>query len=124
RLELSPNKRATCKVTHCQKEGIKIEKGELRFGTLVTINENTSWTYKHWGCITPQVLQNVSSYLDGDFELLQGFDVLPEDFQEKVTEAISLGHVDDGDWRGDVEMNRPGAGQGMFLNKAAKKRLG
>jgi len=48
RVEISPNARAGCKNTECKNEGIKIQKGELRFGTLVTIQERTSWAYKHW----------------------------------------------------------------------------
>jgi hypothetical protein len=46
--ELSPNARAGCKNTECKKEGVKIMKDELRFATLVTIKEHTSWMYKHW----------------------------------------------------------------------------
>jgi len=46
--EVSPNKRAGCQNVECKKEGIKIQKGELRFGTFVQIMENQSWRYKHW----------------------------------------------------------------------------
>ena len=48
RVEISTTARAVCKSTECKKEGIKIQKGELRFGTLVTIRDHTSWSYKHW----------------------------------------------------------------------------
>jgi hypothetical protein len=47
-LEVSENARAVCKNKECKDAGVKIQKGELRFGTLVTINEHTSWSYKHW----------------------------------------------------------------------------
>ena len=35
--EISPNKRAGCQSTECKQAGIKIQTGELRFGTFVTI---------------------------------------------------------------------------------------
>jgi Poly(ADP-ribose) polymerase and DNA-Ligase Zn-finger region len=48
RVEVCPNNRATCKNAECKDAGIKIMKGELRFGTLVEIKEHQSWSYKHW----------------------------------------------------------------------------
>jgi hypothetical protein len=48
RIELSPNKRAGCKIGNCKQEKIKIEKDELRLGTLVTIQEHQSMAYRHW----------------------------------------------------------------------------
>ncbi len=46
--EISPNNRAKCKDSVCQKEAIKILKGEIRFGTWVEIEERGSWAWKHW----------------------------------------------------------------------------
>ena len=46
--ELASTGRAVCKATHCKKEGTKIEKGALRQGTLVTINEHSSMAWRHW----------------------------------------------------------------------------
>lgn len=70
--EVSPNNRAGCQATHCKAEGVKIKKGEIRQGVLVTIKEHTSMKYRHWyaglashkgslltfhrGCVTPQVI--------------------------------------------------------------------
>jgi hypothetical protein len=48
RVELSPNKRAGCQATDCKKAAVKIQIGELRFGTVVTIQDHTSMQYKHW----------------------------------------------------------------------------
>lgn len=45
--ELSVSNRAACQATAC-KNGAKIGKGELRQGVLVTMNENTSWKWRHW----------------------------------------------------------------------------
>lgn len=49
--EISSNNRAGCQATHCKNaEGgpIKIQKGEIRQGVSVTINEHTSMKYRHW----------------------------------------------------------------------------
>lgn len=52
------------------------------------------------GCVTPQVIQNVTEYIDGDMEMIDGFEDIPEADQDKVRRAIDQGHVDDEDWRG------------------------
>ena len=46
--EVCPNNRATCKNKACKDDKVRIVRGELRFGTLVTIEDHTSWAYKHW----------------------------------------------------------------------------
>jgi len=40
--------RAMCQNTECKHNNVKIEKGELRMGTLVTIKDQTTWKWKHW----------------------------------------------------------------------------
>jgi hypothetical protein len=47
-VEHAKSGRAACQNSACKKEGPKIAKGELRMGTLVTINEKQSWQWKHW----------------------------------------------------------------------------
>jgi len=120
RIEISPNNRAGCKNTECQKNNDKILKGTLRFATLVEIQERQSWAYKHWGCVTPQQISNVNRDIDGKLDYLDGYDELPSDLQEKVRTALERGHVDDEDWKGDIEMNRPG--KKGFRSPAAKKK--
>jgi hypothetical protein len=46
-LEISPNNRAFCKATDCVGK-VKIQKGEFRQATMVTIKEHQSWAYRHW----------------------------------------------------------------------------
>ncbi|KAF2274147.1 zf-PARP-domain-containing protein [Westerdykella ornata] len=121
RIELSPNARAMCKNKECKDAGVKIQKGELRFGTLVTIEEHTSWTYKHWGCVTPEQIKNVQSFIDGDMDLLEGYEELPQEEKDKVDFAIKNGHVPDEDWKGDIEKNRPGM-KGFRVNAPRKKK--
>lgn len=40
-------------------KGSAIAKASLRFGTVVDINGNTSFQWRHWGCLTKQVIHNV-----------------------------------------------------------------
>ena len=48
RIEVSPNNREKKKNAECKKDKVKLLKGELRFGTFVTIMEHQSWQWKHW----------------------------------------------------------------------------
>jgi hypothetical protein len=52
KVEVSPNRRAGCVDTKCKKEGRKIDKDEVRFGTWVEVQgasfQSQSWKYKHW----------------------------------------------------------------------------
>jgi hypothetical protein len=115
--EVSPNNRAGCKGTDCKKEGIKILKGELRFGSLVTIMDHQSWSWKHWyvalgyqshareakcrrGCVTPKQIENLLKEIEGNYDYLDGYDEIPTDFQDKVRTALEQGHVSDSDWKG------------------------
>ncbi|KAI9885933.1 MAG: serine/threonine protein kinase psk1 [Watsoniomyces obsoletus] len=120
RIEISPNNRAGCKNKECKDANIKIMKGELRFGTLVEINQHQSWTYKHWGCITPRVIANLKEVIEDNVDLFDGYDELPEPEQEKMRRALEQGHVDDDDWKGDLELNRPG--MNGFRKRTPKKK--
>lgn len=57
-LDYSPSNRAGCKGRKPCK-GTKIRKGELRLGTLVTIQGTTSFQWRHWGCVTEQIIRNI-----------------------------------------------------------------
>ncbi|TKA70598.1 hypothetical protein B0A55_06706 [Friedmanniomyces simplex] len=123
RLEISANGRATCSTTHCKNAGTKILKGEIRQGVLVPFNEHTSWKWRHWGCVTPEVICNWKVSSGGDMDLVDGYDTLPPDVQGKVQRAFEQGHVDDDDWNGDQEMNRyTGKRQGMFVKTKTPKK--
>ncbi|KAL9585839.1 MAG: hypothetical protein Q9212_001276 [Teloschistes hypoglaucus] len=120
RVELASSKRAGCKNQECNKEKIKIDKGELRFGVWVTYKETASWSWRHWGCVTPAQIAGLQDTLEGEIEMLDGYEELPNDLQEKVKQAFDNGHVDDEDWKGDLEQNRPG--KRGFRTPAAKKK--
>lgn len=52
--------------------------------------------------------------------MVDGYDELPSELQEKVKYSLQNGHVPDEDWKGDVECNRPGA-KGFRVKKSAAK---
>lgn len=99
-LEESPNNRAGCQNAECKKAAIKITKGELRYAIQVTINEHQSWQYRHWGCVTPKQISNLIETTEGDTELVDGFDELSDENQEKIKFALENGHIPDEDWKG------------------------
>ncbi|KAL9641305.1 MAG: hypothetical protein Q9204_000099 [Flavoplaca sp. TL-2023a] len=107
-------------MTDCKKEKIKIGKKELRFGVWVDYGEHQGWAWRHWGCVTPRQLEGLHDVLEGDVDMLDGYEEVPDDCQEKVKRALKNGHVDDEDWRGDVEQNRPG--MKGFRSPAARKK--
>ncbi|KAI8937228.1 hypothetical protein NX059_006437 [Plenodomus lindquistii] len=120
RVEASPNSRAGCQTKPCKDAGVKITKGELRYATQVTIKEHQSWQYRHWGCVTPKQIENLIETCEGDTEMVDGFDELPDEYQEKIKYALENGHVHDDDWKGDVELNRPG--QKGIKKRTSKKK--
>ena len=107
---------------------MKIQKGELRYGTLVTISEHDSWQWRHWyahrlslarrphvtdflltfyrGCITPKQIANLLTSIDGedglpdDLDIIDGYEDVGEENQAKIRTALQQGHVPDQDWKG------------------------
>ncbi|CEJ56142.1 hypothetical protein PMG11_02363 [Penicillium brasilianum] len=116
RIEASPNNRAGCSNKECKDQKIKITKGEIRVGTWVETENFQSWSWRHWGCTTPAILSNIAKGVfekdkvtgDENFQLIDGWEDLPEVYQETVRNALIEGHVADDDWKGDPECNRPG----------------
>ncbi len=52
--------------------------------------------WRHWGCVTPKILDNVKKNLSDPNEL-DGFDELKEEDKAKVIQAWQDGHVADED---------------------------
>ncbi|CAG8201624.1 unnamed protein product [Penicillium nalgiovense] len=127
RFEIAAQGRAGCKATDCLKDKVKITKGEFRVGTWVDGPGFQSWSWRHWGCFTPKQIVNVKKDLtedteDPDFSRLDGFDEMSEELQDKIRKAIEVGHVEDEEWRGDVQCNRPGSvGMRVKASKAKAK---
>ncbi|KAL4957244.1 hypothetical protein BDW69DRAFT_156725 [Aspergillus filifer] len=124
RVEHASSGRALCQNKECKDQKIKITKGELRHGSWVDSGQYQSWSWRHWGCVTPKVISNINDLIgegdDRDLDMLDGYDELPSDLQDKIKRALEQGHVDDADWKGDVEVNRPG--QTGFRIRASKKK--
>jgi hypothetical protein len=61
------------------------------------------------GCTTPKVIENIISAWEElrsnetDYDVLDGWEDLPEDSQSKIRSALAQGHVDDKDWKGVSE---------------------
>ncbi|KAI9810894.1 MAG: hypothetical protein M1827_005753 [Pycnora praestabilis] len=151
RIELASSGRSGCRNKECQDKGFKIEKGALRFGTQVEIAEHQSWHWRHWyvhtdarvpasllgsaeakhiakeplihfrGCVTPQQLGNLQEVTNGDLDYVDGYDQVDAMMQDKIKRALEQGHVDDVEWNGDVEKNRPGQ-HGMRKPTPKKKK--
>ncbi|KAL2863679.1 uncharacterized protein BJX67DRAFT_241480 [Aspergillus lucknowensis] len=112
RVELARTGRAGCTNKECKDNKVKIPQGELRFGSWVDTERIQAFFWRHWGCVTPKIVSNIKELVgegdDRDLDLLDGYDELPSEMQEKVVRALDQGHVDDEDWKGDPEMNEPG----------------
>jgi hypothetical protein len=92
-------------------------KGEFRYCIQVTINEHVSWQYRHWyvqlsidllasltnhhrGCVTPKQIENLIESSGGDTDMVDGYDEVPTEYQEKIDFALKNGHIPDEDWKG------------------------
>lgn len=48
--------------------------------------------------MTPKQISNLKDSIEGDPSQIDGYEELPEDFQEKLVRAVEQGHIDDEDW--------------------------
>lgn len=76
------------------------------------------------GCVTPVQIANLIEESGGDTDMVDGYDDLPSEYQEKIKFALANGHVEDEDWKGDVECNRPGQKGFRVKVKTPKKKKG
>ncbi|KAE8454507.1 hypothetical protein EG329_000130 [Mollisiaceae sp. DMI_Dod_QoI] len=134
RVEMSISNRAICQATECKKAKVKIAKDELRLGTWVEIEERGSWRWRHWGCVTGKMLQNIRAKLEDPsapgtykWDYLDGYEGDEKgslerypDMQEKVRRCINQGFIDPEDFNGDPEMNKLGE-NGLYTKESKKK---
>ncbi|KAK7203736.1 hypothetical protein BZA70DRAFT_58475 [Myxozyma melibiosi] len=109
RIELASSARAACRSAWCKTTGEKIQKGELRLGVFVTVGEHQAYQWRHWNCVTPQVMENIKKSLDNLPDDLDGYSELDADKQQEVAKALEDGHISDDVYKGDVSLNRLGA---------------
>ena len=92
----------------CKDAGIKIGKGEIKFGTWVTSTSNEFWSWSHWGCVTPKRVQNLLDTIteDGEknFDLLDGYEDMGDADRARIRQALADGHVAEED---AIGMNKP-----------------
>lgn len=50
--------------------------------------------------MTPKQIENLIETCEGDTDLIDGYDELPPEYQEKIKYALENGHVADEDWKG------------------------
>ncbi|OCH84706.1 hypothetical protein OBBRIDRAFT_891624 [Obba rivulosa] len=92
-LEYSRSSRAKCHGPPPCK-GSTIELGALRYGQVKNGPYGETVEWRHWGCVTPQILASLASI---GVDRIQGFsDLRPED-QGKVRLAVGLRRIDPAD---------------------------
>ncbi|KAH9968234.1 hypothetical protein BC827DRAFT_1171214 [Russula dissimulans] len=95
RLEYAKNNRAKCKGPKpCN--GTVLEKGTLKIGSVVDFRGHPSFSWRHWGCTTTTIINNMKNSFSKADEL-DGFDDLQPEDQEKIRKAWDDGHVADED---------------------------
>ena len=52
------------------------------------------------GCVTPKQIANLKETIENDLDLLDGYEELDSESQDKIRKALADGHVDDSDWKG------------------------
>ncbi|CCA72293.1 hypothetical protein PIIN_06227 [Serendipita indica DSM 11827] len=92
KIEYSPNNRAACKGPKPCK-GTKLSTGEMRLGTVNEVKGHISWAYRHYGCTTSTVFNNMKKAYGAASEV-EGFDQLKPEDQEKFTKAWDKGEVE------------------------------
>ncbi|KAI9445652.1 poly polymerase and DNA-ligase Zn-finger region-domain-containing protein, partial [Russula earlei] len=85
----SKSSRAKCRGNLCG--GSLIGQGELRYGRTVTNDYGEIVQWRHWGCVTPQILQRISSY---GIHRVATFSSLRAEDQERVRLALKNGRVE------------------------------
>ncbi|EKM75837.1 hypothetical protein AGABI1DRAFT_116161 [Agaricus bisporus var. burnettii JB137-S8] len=118
RIEYSPSSRAKCKGPKPCAETV-IVKGDLRFGTLLEIEGNLSYFWRHWGCVTPKILDDVKKSIGAVTEI-HGYEDLNDEDKAKVSTALDEGHVADADIP-DSARKPEGEEEGKVAMNAAEK---
>lgn len=68
--------------------------GSLRYGRLQTTQVGESVEWRHWGCVTPNILAQL---INVNLESIEGYqDLLPHD-RQKIREAVRLRRIDPAD---------------------------
>lgn len=96
-IEYSKSSRAKCHGKLCG--GSFIGQGELRYGHTTANNYGEIVQWRHWGCVTPQILGNI---LKHGVETCAGFSSLRPEDRERVRKALKDRRVDPTDVTGSA----------------------
>ncbi|KAF9480965.1 zf-PARP-domain-containing protein [Pholiota conissans] len=95
RIEYATSNRAKCKGPKpCG--GTPITKGDMRFGTVVDIGGHANFAWRHWGCVTKKLIENMKAKHDEASDL-DGFEDLKDEDKAKIIKAWQDGEVADED---------------------------
>ncbi|KAF2871417.1 hypothetical protein BDV95DRAFT_462473, partial [Massariosphaeria phaeospora] len=99
--EHSVTNKAGCQQVACKRAGVKIAKGELRWGTNVFFEPDQKYIiqWRHWGCVTPQQLRAVKQLVSDKVEDIPGYGRISTESQEQVRQAFEEGRVPDKDFK-------------------------
>ncbi|KAF8161207.1 SNF2 family N-terminal domain-containing protein [Crassisporium funariophilum] len=89
----SKSTRAKCHAPSTCK-GTSMPIGTLRYGQTISSGFGETVEWRHWGCVTPDILGQLST---APLESVTGFDTLGPADQQKIRMAVALRRVDPGD---------------------------
>lgn len=94
-IEYARSSRSKCKgLKPCK--GTPINEGDLRFGTWVEFRANHTVVWRHWGCVTPKLLENLKKTISEPSQL-EGYNNLRESDRTKIVKAWEDGRVAEDD---------------------------
>ncbi|KAF1848830.1 zf-PARP-domain-containing protein, partial [Cucurbitaria berberidis CBS 394.84] len=87
-----PTRAAACRGADCLSKGIKVTKGELRFGISVPFDgEHGSWVYKHWKCMSPYDLKSAKEHYEQDS--FGGLENIRAEYKQVVEQTFKEGKI-------------------------------
>nr|GAT46173.1 predicted protein [Mycena chlorophos] len=123
RVEYAASGRSICKGPKPCK-GSFIGKGELRFGALFSMPKiGDVFAWRHWGCVTKRVLNNVKA-IHPNAEELDGYNELADEDKKRVRVAWGAGEVEDEDIPDTAREHGQGADSDDYTAPPRKKKAG
>ncbi|KIJ68013.1 hypothetical protein HYDPIDRAFT_107592 [Hydnomerulius pinastri MD-312] len=102
-IDYSKSSRSVCKgPAPCT--GSPIPVGSLRYGQIIPGEFGETVVWRHWGCVTPDILRNLAAI---DFNTVTGFATLKPEDQQKVRRAVASQRVDPSDIPASAKVAAP-----------------
>ncbi|THV07105.1 zf-PARP-domain-containing protein [Dendrothele bispora CBS 962.96] len=91
RFDYAPSNRAKCKGPKpCN--GTTLPKGTLRHATMADFQGKPTSHYRHWGCVTKKIIENMKAQFPNADEV-DGFEDLKPEDQDRIRKAWEDGEV-------------------------------